>query len=207
MVIKSAILTHLNRLTGFRGEATGYEAPLDQVLLRFERRYGTLRWLRASSVSRRLFLRNLSDALRHKSSDRYSLAAKVVEQALNGGIEQALSGVSPESKRLLLRAKEVRLHRRLLETGTHLFPKGRNSLIGFAECEHLVGELVAYSLAKRNPGKRVILTTPTACYQASRGELITITDPNICRTLRHEALELVSAELYWRKTFAAAKKA
>jgi hypothetical protein len=177
------------------------EPELDETLQRFEHRYGRLRWLHGTSRGKTLFLSKLSDLLRHHSPSQ-ALARGVVEEAIDHGIDQVLAGTSQQSRRFLERAKEVResFHKTL--STTLLLPDGAN-LTTYLDTEHQIADILAIALAKRHR-RDVLVVTSRDCYQVSRGQLFKVTDPNLCRQLRHRALQLGEAERYWQQAAAKA---
>ena len=198
-LVETVLLARLGQHRPWEGqplERDQQELGLDQVLVRFEARYGRLRWIRGAGRSRELFLRRLSEVLRHRSRAALILARRVTEEAIDHGLDQILSGTSREAARFLSLAREVREHLRQLISETLLVSDGA-ALLAYLEPEHRVGDLLALELSRRHPGREILLATPELCYQLSSGRLLTVTDPNLCRVLRHRVLSVGEAERYW----------
>lgn len=179
-------------------EGAQVAVPLDETLQRFEHRYGRLRWLHGPGQAKRLFLARLSELLRHQSTSRSALARRVVEQAIDHGLDQVLSGADSQSRKFLEQARAVRMEYHRLVSSAILIPDA-GYLYTYLEPEHQVADLVAQELGRRHPRESLIVVTPTYCYQVGKGSLIKITDPSLTRMLRHRALEISAMERYWQR--------
>jgi hypothetical protein len=172
--------------------------PLDETLQRFEARYGRLRWIHGAGRAKALFFARLSEALRHQSSGRLTLARRVVEQAIDHGLDQVLAGTDAGSRKFLGLAREVRTEYHRLLSSSILIPDS-GYLYAYIEPEHEVADLVAQELGRRHRRDQLMIVTPRECYQVGRGQFIRLTDPNLTRMLRHRALEISAMERYWQR--------
>lgn len=108
--------------------------------------------------------------LRHGTSD-WPLLTQGIEELLSKGPQHLLCGTSPVSNRLVKRRNQVikEIHR--LTGFTRLIPAPDGTMVGRAPARHHSGDLIALTLARRNPQLPLALVTPTGSWFAWQGKI------------------------------------
>lgn len=108
--------------------------------------------------------------LRHACPD-WALLTMGVQELLDRGPKYLLFGAGPAAHKLLKRRDQVMKEIHRLSGFTRLAPAPDGTMVGRAPARHQTGDLIALTLARRNPGQPLALLTPGNCWFAWQGRV------------------------------------
>lgn len=108
--------------------------------------------------------------MRHGSPD-WAMLAQGIGELLTNGPQHLLRGTSSVSRGLVKRKNQVvrEIHR--LTGYTRLMPAPDGTMVGRAPSKHHTGDLIAVTLARRNPQLPLAILTPMGSYFAWQGKI------------------------------------